>query len=226
MKGVQVPLALNIQDEATFANFYPGKNVGVLNHLQSFVHPFIYLWGDAGSGRTHLLQACCQALPPGQSLYLDLRDSALTTYIFSGMEYFKQICLDNVEEIAGKVEWELALFHFYNRIQEQSSHLLVASRYAPQALPIELADLRSRFSAGLPLNLLHLSDEEKIIALQMRAQYRGLNFSFESVKFLINHYPRDMHALFNALNVLDQAAWIAKRPLTIPFIKKKLIEEK
>ena len=66
----QLTLGLALRDDATFSNFYPGDNLALLNHLQVFSagkgEQFIYLWGAAGMGRTHLLQACCHAQAPGQ----------------------------------------------------------------------------------------------------------------------------------------------------------------
>lgn len=221
--GLQMPLALKLRDDATFANFYPGENVAVLAQLQTFSEVFIYLCGPKGSGRTHLLQACCHALPAGQSLYLDLKDPSLTPEILINFEYFNQICIDNIDKVIGQMDWDVALFHFYNRVRDRGGRLLMASECVPLALDCQLPDLQSRLCGGLLLTLQALTDEDKVRALQVRAQHRGLTLSAEAGRFLINHYPRDMNALFTSLEVLDQAAWVAKRPLTIPFIKKHLV---
>ncbi len=222
MDAEQLTLALNLRDDATFANFHPGENSAVLAHLQTFAEPFIYLWGPLGSGRTHLLQACCHALAPGQALYLDLADDSLSPSVLMNMEYFYQVCLDNIEAVIGQSAWEMALFHFYNRALEQSTRLLIASAFPPVELPVNLPDLGSRFCSGLVFRLNVLTDDQKISALQMRARGRGLNFSEELGNFLINRYPRNMSVLFATLEMLDQAALVAKRPLTIPFVKKIL----
>ncbi len=226
MQARQLALGLVLRDDATFGNFYPGDNVLVFSHLQKFAalggEPFVYLWGAPGAGRTHLLQACCHAVEPGQGIYLDLAEPALQPAVLEDMEYFSLICLDNVDAVIGRQDWEMALFNFYNRSREREAHLLIAGKAPPAQLPCGLADLCSRLSWGLVLNLLPLTDDQKLSALQMRARHRGLKLSAEVGGFLMRHYSRDTNDLFLALETLDCEALSAKRRLTIPFVKQVL----
>jgi len=227
--GRQLTLGLSLRDEATFANFYPGDNQPLLDQLQAFVNsrhePFIFLSGPVGSGRTHLLQACCHAVGLGQAIYLDLADRQLQPEIFADVEYLSLVCLDNIDAVLGQREWELALFNVYNRSRDQGSRLLIAGLVPPARLPCQLEDLRSRFSASLVLTIHPLTDDQKLCALQLRARCRGLELSDEVGKFLLNRCPREMNHLFSLLEKLDQASLTAKRRLTIHFIKQVLIEE-
>lgn len=222
----QLTLGLTLRDDATFDNFYPGENKALLTHLIDFAtaagqERFLYVWGGIGSGRTHLLQACCHAAQ-APAIVLDLADPALTPEILAEMEHLHLVCLDNMDARLGQPEWEFALFHFYNRAREQGTHLLVAADVPPAQLSCQLADLRSRLSWGLVLAIVPLTDDQKLNALQLRAHRRGLELTAEVGKFLLNHYPRDLHALFSALEILDQAAMVAKHRLTIPFVKQSL----
>lgn len=222
----QLTLALTLREESTFANFYPGSNPGVFSALQTFAaltgEPFIYLCGPPGTGRSHLLQACCHEVPPGRGIYLDLTEPGLNPAVFMDMEFFSLVCLDNIDAIMGRQDWELALFNFYNRSREQNSRLLVSSSELPGHLPCQLADLCSRLSGGLILCLNQLTDDQKLSALRMRARLRGLELSADSGNFLLHHYPRSMNHLFLALDTLDREAWAAQRRITIPFIKQVL----
>ena len=224
--GGQLALALTLREESTFANFYPGCNLKVFSALQAFAartgEPFIYLCGSPGTGRSHLLQACCHEVSPGRGIYLDLTEPGLNPAVFLDMEFFSLVCLDNIEAIMGRQDWELALFNFYNRSREQNSRLLVSSSALPGHLPCQLADLCSRLSGGLILCLNQLTDDQKRSALRLRARLRGLELSTDSGNFLLHHYPRSMNHLFLALDTLDREAWAAQRRLTIPFIKKVL----
>jgi DnaA-homolog protein len=222
----QLTLGLSLRDEATFSNFYPEGNEALTAHLHAFSalqgEPFIYLWGAQGSGRTHLLQACCHEASPHGSLYLDLAERGLRPPVLIDMEYFSLISLDNIEAIMAQPGWEEALFHFFNRVRDQNTRLLVAGLSPPNQLSIQLADLSSRLSGGLTLHLQSLTDEQKLQALQMRAQHRGLTLSAEAANFLLRHYSRKMNDLVNILHILDQQAMAAHRRLTIPFIKQIL----
>ena len=223
---MQLTLGLSLRDDATFANFAPGDNLNLLTHLQAFAEqqgePFIYLWGAAGSGRTHLLQACCHALPAGQGIYLDLADPQLEPAVLAGLEDFSWLCLDNIDAVAGQREWELALFNLYNPLRERGSRLLISALVPPAQLGCQLPDLCSRLSCGLILNLRPLTHEQKLQVLQIRAKHKGLALSPEVGNFLLHHYSREINHLLTTLETLDKEAMIAKHRLTIPFVKQVL----
>ena len=96
---------------------------------------------------------------------------------------------------------------------------VLASHAPPAQHAWGLPDLGSRLAASVVFQVKPLADEQKIAALQLRANAWGLGLSLEVGNYLINHYSRDMHALQAALEKLDQASYIAQRRLTIPFVK-------
>ncbi len=225
----QLILGLALHDDATFDNFYPAKNEQILCHLHQFlteVDPYFYLWGPSGSGKTHLLQACCHLRGAIQSLYLDLNEPGLQPGIFAGLESFQLLCLDNIEAILGRPEWELQLFDLYNRSRENNRRILIAGLRPPQQLMCQMADLSSRLGWGWIWQLQALDDGEKLGALQMRAERRGLELSLEVGQFLLSRFSRSMSDLFATLDILDKEAMRAKRRLTIPFIKQVLCSKK
>ena len=57
----QLALGVTLRANALFANFYPGPNEEVLAALQGPGTDPIWLWGTAGCGKSHLLQARCAA---------------------------------------------------------------------------------------------------------------------------------------------------------------------
>ena len=122
----------------------------------------------------------------------------------------------------GRADWELALFNFYNLSQEFNSRLLIAGIAPPGQLLWKLPDLSSRLAWGLVMNVQSLTDDQKLIVLQLRAKARGFELPPEVGEFLLNHYPRDMSRLLEALNQLDHEGMVAKRRITIPFVKQVL----
>jgi DnaA family protein len=224
--GQQLTLGLALSDEATFSNFYTANNSILLKHLVDFSNNlgerFIFLSGPIGSGKTHLLQACCHGIEPQQSVYLDLALTYLQPEILTNMEFFSLICLDNSEAVLGDPRWELSLFNFYNNCRELGTRLLMSAAFPPAALNCLLPDLASRLRSALIFNIQMLNDEQKLAALQMRASRRGLELTTEAGSFLLHHYSRSMNDLFSALEALDQEAMISKHRITIPFIKQKL----
>lgn len=227
--SLQLTLGVNLRDDATFSNFYLGDNAGLVEALKQLIagtgEHFIYLWGAAGVGRSHLLQACCHAVSEQQqtAIYLPLSEAQpMTPDALQGLEAMDLICIDDIESVLGQDEWEEALMHFYNRARDSGARLIVSAASAPIHLLCQLADLQSRLSWGLAFQVHGLLDEQKILALQMRARHRGLALSREVGQYLLRRYPREMADLFNVLDRLDHASLVAQRRLTIPFIKNVL----
>ncbi len=220
--GQQIPLRIGLKDSATYANFYPGANATVVHTLQLGEEPFIYIGGALGSGRSHLLQAACHEVSEANGLaaYLPLAECmAMPPQMFEGMEQMTLLAIDDVELLAGNGEWELALFHLYNRMREAGHRMIVAGNAAPAALGIRLPDLLSRLGWGPVFQLQLLGDREKSEALRMRAAQRGMELPPEVADYLLNHASRDMHDLFELLDRLDEGSLAAQRKLTIPFVR-------
>lgn len=232
MKPIQLPLGVRLRDDATFANYYPGANAAALGYVERLCQAdagwgdsLIYLWGGAGVGRSHLLQAAClRAEQQGeQAVYLPLAE--LVEYgpeLLDDLEQCALVCLDDLEAVLGRSAWEEALFHLFNRLRDAGKRLLLAACAAPRELPVALPDLQSRLSLALVFQLRELAEEDKLRALQLRASRRGLQLSDEVGRFILTRGARSMSALFELLEQLDQASLQAQRKLTIPFLKQTL----
>ncbi|MCW9024914.1 MAG: DnaA regulatory inactivator Hda [Gammaproteobacteria bacterium] len=217
-------LALNIQlkDTATFDNFFAGENEALLNALREGTETSFYFWSATGDGKTHLLQALCHEAVNRhiQPAYIPLNTPEFTPAILDGLEHFDLVCLDDIQSVIGNDDWEQALFHLYNRIQEQGHRLIISANTAPANLDVRLPDLLSRLSWGLVYQLQSLNDEQKQQVLQQSAQARGMMLNDEVAVYLLKHCPRDMNSLFMLLEKLDRASLQAQRKLTIPFVRQ------
>lgn len=187
---------------------------------------FLYLYGEKGSGKTHLLIACAEKVQQQgfRVIYLSLAELLQTSQpaVLQSLEQADLLCLDDLEAIAGKREWEVALFHCFNRLHDAKGHLLVATEHNPANIDIQLPDLRSRLATGLVYQLGNMTDEQKQQALILQAQSRGLTMTDEVALYLLRHYGRDMPDLMSVLQRLDKASLQAKRKLTIPFVRQVL----
>lgn len=225
----QLPLNMQLRDDATLTSFYPADNIQVLNAVTDMAHgrgeTFLFLWGHIGSGRTHLLQAACHAAVENNlgAVYVPLQEMlTLSPDILQGIENIALVCIDDIHCVLGKREWEEALFHLFNKIRTNQGRLMIAAEASPKNLSIQLADLKSRLSWGLTFQVHSLNDEQKLSALQLRSYYRGLQLDKLVGRFLLSRCPRNMSELFNTLEQLDRASLTEQRRLTIPFVKHVL----
>lgn len=225
----QLPLGLSLKDEATFDNFHSGKNAEIIAELKKTAsgqgERIIYLCGTRGQGCSHLLQASCHYAQQHKlsSVYLPLASLlSMSPEILIGFESLALICLDDLHLVAQHAEWEEAVFHLYNRVHDAGGKIIIAAQDLPKSINLNLPDLVSRLSWGIVYQLHPLVDEEKLVALTMRANRRGITLSEEVARFILTHCPRHMGTLFAALDALDKASLAAQRRLTIPFVKEVL----
>lgn len=228
----QIPLGVHLHDEATFDNFFVNPESGsalalaAIKALASGSGPdtFIYLWGT--SGLSHLLQAACHDARErgytGQYLPLDEVAGFAPAELLEGLEHQDLLCLDGLEFVLGRPEWDLALFHLYNRIRAQGSRLLVAAHGSPKECASTLPDLASRLSWGATYRLDTLGDLDKQQALQQRARFRGMEMNDDVARFILNHRSRELKQLLACLDTLDRRSLAEKRRLSIPFVKEVL----
>lgn len=241
----QIPLRFGWRDGLSFSNYFIGSSVAAntADNAASYtasnaeaVHlvqrtaeggadaeHFLFLWGAASVGKSHLLQAACQHAAENRRTvaYLPMTELIdLSVEVFDGLEQMSLVCLDDVQLTAGKPEWEEALFHFYNRMRDAGGCLLVTANVAPSALAVALPDLQSRLSWGPVVQLNELDDAGKISALQLRAEGRGFELPDEVAQFLMRRSSRDMSSLFVLLDRLDEASLVQQRKLTIPFVRE------
>lgn len=225
----QLTLAIHLNVEATFADFCFENNALLKQQLQNIVHGsgdrLMVLWGKSGSGKSHLLQACCHAMTAHQpAIYLPL--TTLLEWgpdVLDGVDEQALVCIDDIDAIAAHAEWEEALFHLFNRIRDNERTALIMSASMPPAqIPLLLPDLQSRLAWGLVIQLNELCDQDKIKTLQWHAQKRGFECPWAVGHFLLKRCSRNMHDLQVILNRLDKASLMAQRKITIPFVKHVL----
>ncbi len=221
----QLPLGLSIRPSIDFASFIAGRNGEAISRLRTPQDPFVYLWGESGSGKSHLLQAACLQAHREERLpaYLPLKSQGeIDPEMLQGLERYALVCLDDLEQIAGDALWERAIFNLFNLLRENGGQLIVAADRPPANLPIALPDLASRLTWGPCYHLLPLDDEERLELLLRSAERRGMSMSVETASFLLQRTPRDIHFLTLLMDRLDTASLAAQRRLTIPFVREIL----
>jgi DnaA family protein len=221
----QLPLALRWPRRQRFEHFHAGSNAAALAAVQALaLQPqaaWIYLHGASGSGRSHLLLAACQAAnAAGRRVqYLPLATLGDVAAALRGVAGSELLALDDLGAIAGNHEAEHALFDLYNRSRAEGSAMLFAADATPTQLGIELPDLRSRLGACTQFALKPLDDHERRAVLKAQAAARGIELDDSVLDWLFTRYARDLGALLDLLDKLDQASLAAQRRITVPFLR-------
>ena len=213
----QLILDLLPENPPSLANFVPGTNAEALTALADWLapecrEPSLLLWGETGSGKTHLLHA-------SGARYFD----AAETPDLAGTETLgdkaDRVAVDNVEALSET--GQIALFNLFNRLRAAGGHLLTAANQPPQHLALR-EDLRTRLGYGLIFRLTTLTDDEKLTALAAQAASRALRLPAGALDYLLARAPRDMRHLMAVLVALDRYSLEHKRPITLPLLREVL----
>src|ERR1700753_174708 len=170
----QLPLGVRLPDRAVFASFLPARNAQAVSYLEQIAAGSlvgtIWLCGPHGAGKTHLLQAACaRASDVVGEGYVPLRELArLGVGVLDGMRSLGCLCLDDVDQVIGQIEWERELFSVFREIEEGGGRLLVAAEAPPALQKWALPDLGSRLAASSVFQLKVLDEAEQQAALQLR----------------------------------------------------------
>jgi DnaA family protein len=210
----QLLLDISPRREPAFDNFVIGRNLELCSVLRHALtgggsERCFYLWGEAGSGKSHLLRASVSAAALAQK-------SAI--YAAANVpECSDVVAVDDVESLDGTKQ--IALFDLYNRTRDSNGMLLVSGTQSPLHLNLR-ADLRTRLGWGLVYQVHGLSDEEKAQALAQHAQTKGFSLPPEVTQYLLRHGRRDLPSLMMVLDELDLLSLRLHRAPSVPLLKQ------
>ncbi|HJV50340.1 MAG TPA: DnaA regulatory inactivator Hda [Noviherbaspirillum sp.] len=217
----QLLLDLGAEKPQTLDAFVTGQNEELLQLLRQFQQHgnamprerFVYLWGESGAGKTHLLRALAGA-PNARYIPSDASDDA-----FSHDAHTTLYLVDDCDRLPPQSQ--ISAFNLFNQVRENGGLLVTAGALPPASLALR-EDLRTRLGWGLIYQLHGLTDDEKIAALTKSAQARGLSLSPGVLPYLITHFRRDMQSLSAMLDTLDQYSLETQRPITLPLLRSLL----
>ena len=222
----QLALPLRLADHAVFGSFLDTGNEPLVATLRDLADggagQGCWIWGGPATGKTHLLQAACDRAGD-RSVYVPLAMLAPAgPELLEGLASRELICLDDINAVAGAAAWEAALFDLCNQALDAERALVVAAPMSPRECPIELPDLQSRLARLPAFKVRPLDEADRVSALQLRAQHRGIELPDDTARYLLTRSRRDMASLYELLDRLDTEALRAQRRLTIPFVREVL----
>ena len=193
----QLAFELTTPPEPSFDNFVAGANAEAVASARALAEGtlaerIVYLWGEPGSGRTHLLRAAANA---GALVY------------------------DDVERL--DTDGQQALFSAINAARNGEAGVLAAGAAPSAQLPLR-DDVRTRLAWGLVYQLRPLTDEDKAHHLRTEAGRRGMPLGEDVIAYLLARLPRDFASLNSVLDLLDRHSLARKKPVTVPLAREAL----
>ena len=226
----QIALDIGLASDPSFANFFSGPNEAAVEHLRLWAdNPMrspvpTYLWGEAASGKSHLLKAVSENLRSqgASSGWMDA--SMLEPPEFD--ESWAVIILDDCH-LYTAAQQRVAFNWFVNAVNAADGNprwVLAAGNAPPADLRLR-EDLRSRMGWGHVFALHALSETERRAVLGREADDRGVSLSADVMDFMLTRFSRDLGSLMQLLDRLDAYALQTQRTITIPLIRSMLENE-
>ena len=226
----QIALDIGLATAPAFSNFFAGPNHAALSHVQLWSGSPLrspvptYLWGEPGSGKTHLLKAAAGVLQQ-QGARVGWLDASMSEPPEFN-EAWGAVVLDDCH-LYTAVQQQAAFNWFVNAVSSPDGHpcgVLAAGSVPPSDLLLR-DDLRSRLGWGHVYEMQLLSEVERRAVLRMEADARGIFLSDEVISFVLSRFSRDLSSLMQLLDQLDGYALQTQRAITVPLIKAMLESE-
>jgi chromosomal replication initiator protein len=196
----------------------------------------LFIYGGAGLGKTHLIQAIGQQmreLRPRLKIAYMSAESFVTEVIaairYDRMQPFRDkyrsvdaLLLDDIQFIAGKERTQEEFFHTFNAIYEAQKQIVFTSDRPPKEIPTLEERLRSRFEWGLTADIQPPDLETKVAILRKKAEDKGMNIPQEVALFVAERVRSNVRELEGHLNKIVVYASLAGRTVTIDVAKEAL----
>lgn len=221
------PLTLNIK--YNFENFVVGKSnqlaVAAANAVAEepgLRYNPLFIYGDAGLGKTHLMHAIGNSLRTSHPRLKVLLVSSekfineLVQYIGrekDGRKFRDKyrnvdvLMVDDIQFISGKTMTMEEIFHTFNELYDANKQLVFTSDRHPKLIPDIDERLRSRFEWGFTADIQPPDLEMRIAILRKKAQLQKYNIKMEVLSFMaqcISGNVREMEGLLNKVILLSQ----------------------
>ncbi len=220
MKQLTLPMAAPAA--AGFETFVPWPDAAVVQHLRQLPAQAtpVYLWGPAGSGKTHLLRALAghrQSL--GEQIgWFD----AETPPAWTLERAHRLLLIDRCDELDDAQQ--RSAFALLVEAQSQGVPWVAAGRLPPVDLPLR-EDLRTRLGWGPVFALQNLPETQARAVLRRESDRRGIFLTDEVMGYLLTRFERDLGHLMALLDRLDEFALAEHRAISVPLLKKMLAEQ-
>lgn len=237
------PNSFSLNPRYTLDNFVTGEcnrlahsaALEVVEGPGSIYNP-LFIYGDTGVGKTHLLHAIAHAAKVKglRVLYISAErfTNEFVTAIKAGKtEEFRlkfrnsdTFLLDDIHFLSGKAQTQECVFHTFNELYDNGCQIVATSDRPPRALSALQRKLRSRLESGLVVELQPPDWDTRLAILNAKAKRLKISIPPEVLQFLATQFPHNVRELEGALNKVSTYTKLSADKLDMRLAKKAVQE--
>jgi len=229
----------NLNPRYTFDSFI----VGPFNELahaaaqaiirKPVVYNPLFIYGSTGRGKTHLLQAVgnqIKNLSKGKRVFYMTSENFLQDYVnclqSNRMSFFKEkyrkydvLIMDDIQFLSNKEKAQEELFHLFNSLYENNKQIIFSSDQHPNYIPNLEERLKSRFVAGMIVDIPQPDQESRMAILSSKTKQLGVDIGPDIINYLATSIEGNIRELEGVLNLVICQIQLKGLPITINDVK-------
>ena len=214
-------LAIDSEYEFTFDTYIVGSSnkfahaasLAVAANPAGAYNP-LFIYGNSGLGKTHLLYAICNDLkrshPEMTTLYIkgdDFTNELIDAIQHGTTSTFHQkyrktdvLLVDDIQFIAGKDSTQEEFFHTFNSLYEAKKQIVLTSDRPPKEIQTLEDRLRTRFEWGLPVDIQPPDYETRVAIIKNKAIRRGMNLPDPVLQYIAENITSNVRQIEGTVN--------------------------
>jgi chromosomal replication initiator protein len=192
----------------------------------------LFIYGDTGRGKTHLIQAVGNYLKTSTSkkIYyvtsekfaLDYINSVQNNKVNNFKEKYRRydvLIMDDIQFLSNKEKTQEELFHLFNNLYDDNKQIVFSSDKHPNYIPQLEERLKSRFAAGMIIDIPHPDQESRAAILRAKTRLQNIDLTPDAIEYLASTIEGNIRELEGALNSVIMQSQLKGRQLNVAEIK-------
>ncbi len=233
----------NLNPKYHFGNFVVGSfnevayaaSQAVVKRKEVVYNP-LFIYGGTGHGKTHLIQAVGNQLKKNnpdkkvfyitsEKFYMDVIDfiglkSNKTNNFKKKYREYDVFIMDDIQFLTKKERTQEELFHLFNYLYDNNKQIILSSDVHPNQISDLEERLKSRFNAGMIVDIQSPDYESRLEILKKKAEINNLSISLEVLDYVATHVTGNIRELEGILNIIFIQTEIRKKELSLNEVKE------
>lgn len=219
-----------------FENFVVGKannlayaaSLAVAEQPSDVYNP-LFIYGDAGLGKTHLMNAIGNfikhenpmanvLLTSSEHLTNELIDAIVrkkTADLRSRLRSVDVLMVDDIQFLAKAPSTQEEFFHTFNDLYNNHRQIIISSDRPPNEIPTIEERLRSRFAWGLIVDVQKPDFEHRVAILRKKTDEEYIDIPYDAIEYIASHFDKSIRELEGALNRVNARSQLMGEPITL-----------